>query len=137
MSTAATLRNQVYVRLAAPDEPYLAWFEANKERNDFDPAVLGYPTTKVLAAYKLDGTVLAYMPVQTVAMLESIATNPEVGSMKRTAGVVEMTQAAAMLASLGGIRECFFCSTDDLTAGGAELMGFEELPYKVYRLRIK
>lgn len=109
----------------------LEWLRANKERNDFDEAVIGYPSTVVLSA--LDHVV---MPVQTVAMLESIGNNPASGVRDTTAGLIELVKAAATLAHVGGIRELYFLSSDENTGLAAKQMGFVEVPLKVMRLRL-
>jgi hypothetical protein len=136
MSIGYELRNAIDVRLAEPQtEPVVDWCQANSSRNAFDRDVLEYPATKVLAAHN-NGTVYAYMPVQGVAMLESIGPNPAVNPIQIAAAIVEMVQGACLMAYANGMREAYFLSSDDLTAEGAKKMGFEELPYKVYRKRL-
>lgn len=136
MSIGTTLRNAVMVRLADPDvEPVIDWCQNNSERNSFNRDILTYPTTKVLAAYedKPDGRVLAYLPVQGAAMLESIGPNPEVSVQELTQGLIECVQGAALMAHANGYREIYFLVSDENTALGAEYMGFREAPFKVYR----
>ena len=137
MSIGNELRNPVMVRLADPDiEPVIDWCQANSERNAFDRDVLTYPSTKVLAAHN-NGTVYAYLPIQGTAMLESIGPNPEATPMQIAQGVMEMTKGAALLAYSAGYRELYFLASDENTAIGAKLMGFEELSFKVYRKRLE
>lgn len=137
MSIGHELRNAIDVRLAESNtEPVIDWCQANSERNAFDRDVLDYPATKVLAAHN-NGTVYAYMPVQGVAMLESIGPNPAINPIQIAAAIVEMVKGACLMAYANGMRECYFLSSDSLTAEGAKKMGFEELPYKVYRKRLE
>jgi hypothetical protein len=136
MSIGTELKNLVMVRLAdAGKEPVIEWCEANSARNSFDKSVLGYPATKTLAAHN-NGTVYAYMPIQGTAMLESIGPNPAATPLEIANGVMEMVKAAATLAYTAGYRELYFLASDETTAQGAKLMGFECLPYKVYRRRL-
>jgi hypothetical protein len=134
-------RNFVMVRLADPKtEPVKEWLEANRERNGVDLAVLDYPGTKVLAAHK-NGTVYAYMPIQPVAMLESIGPNPEAKPLEVATAVMEMVKGAGLMAYQGDFREMFFLASDKITAEGAESMGFENLTekygYSVFRARLR
>lgn len=136
MSIGEQLRHQVMVRFADPDiEPVIDWCQRNSARNAFDRDVLTYPATKVLAAHE-DGAVIAYMPIQGTAMLESIGPNPDATPMQIANGVMEMVKSAATLAHGAGYRELYFLASDPVTARGAQLMGFEELPFKVYRKRL-
>ena len=137
MSIGEQLRNPVMVRLADPEvEPVIDWCQANSERNSFDRDVLTYPATKVLAAHD-NGTVFAYMPVQGTAMLESIGPNPSASPLQVARGIMEMVKGAALLAYGAGYRELYFLASDDVTAEGAKKLGFEELPFKVYRKRLE
>lgn len=134
-------RNLVMVRLADPKtEPVREWLEANSGRNGFDPAIMEYPGLKVLAAQK-DGEVLAYMPVQPVAVLESIGINPEANARDIATAVMELTKHAAFMAYGGDCREMFFLGSDPNTSEGAKNLGFEDLTekfgYHVFRARLK
>ena len=138
MSIGTEIRNPIELRLADKDtEPVKEWCEANSQRNAFDDAVLSYPSTKVLAATNGNGRALAYMPIQGTAMLESIGPNPEATPMEVAAGIVEMVKGAALLAHAAGYRELYFLATDDATAEGSKWLGFEELPYRIFRKRLK
>lgn len=136
MSIGEQLRNPIWVRFAdKAKEPVQQWLEANKARNSFDAAVLDYPATRVLAAHN-NGTTYTYMPVQQTAMLESIGINPQATPTQVAASVLEMTKAAATLAHAAGFREIFFLVSDENTAQGAKLMGFEDCPFRVMRKRL-
>ena len=136
MSIGTTLRNQVFVRLAEPDtEPVADWCQANSGRNAFDKDVLTYPNTKILAAHANDA-VSVYLPVQPVAMLESVGSNPSATPLEVAGGLIEATKAACVLAYAAGHREVYFLSSDDLTAQGAQMLGFVPLPYTIYRKKL-
>lgn len=136
MSIGEQIRHPVMVRLAEPTtEPVVDWCQANSARNAFDRDVLDYPSTKVLAAHD-NGTVHAYLPVQGAAMLESIGPNPDSTPLEIANGVVECVKGAALMAYANGMRELFFLASDDLTAQGAEKLGFEKLDFTVYRKRL-
>lgn len=129
-------RNLVMVRFADPEkEPVKEWLAANSERNGFDPAVLDYPIMKVLASHT-NGTTHTYMPVQGVGMLESIGVNPESTPLEAATGIMESVKVAVVIAQGERYKELYFLASDDTTAEGAKRLGFEELPYKVYRRRI-
>lgn len=133
-------RNLVMVRFAEKDEPYKEWLKANETRNGFDPQVLDYPCTKILAAHT-NGTVFAYMPVQSVPVLESIGPNPEASPLAVATAVMEMTKGAALMGHGAGMREMFFLGSDENTAAAAKGLGFEDLTekfgYHVFRARLK
>ena len=136
MSIGEQIRNPIWVRFADQSkEPVRQLLEANRERNGFDPAVLEYPATRVLAAHN-NGTTYAYMPVQQTAMLESIGINPEATQMQAATSVLEMTKAAATLAYAAGYREIYFLVSDENTAQGAKLMGFEDVHLRVMRKKL-
>lgn len=136
MSIGEQLRHQVMVRFADPEtEPVVDWCQANSSRNAFDKDVLTYPSCKVMAAHE-DGAVIAYMPIQGTAMLESIGPNPDATPLQVANATMEMVKAGALLAYGAGHRELYFLASDEVTARGAELMGFEELPFRVFRKRL-
>ena len=129
-------RNLVMIRMADPKtEPVREWCERNSTRNAFDEKILDYPTTKVLAAHS-NGTVYAYMPVQGTAMIESIGLNVDVRPLEQATAVMELTKGAALLASNASCKELYFLASDEITAEGAKRMGFSELPYRVFRMRL-
>lgn len=136
MSIGTQLRTPVLVRKADLEkEPVREWIERNSKRNDLDPRIFSYPSLAVLASHR-NGTVYTYLPVQTVAMLESVGVNPEADGNDVATGLMEGVKATALLAHNQGIREIYFLSSDPTVDAGAEAMGFVALPHKVYRMRI-
>lgn len=136
MSIGAKLRLNMMVRKADPTkEPVKECLAANSRRNAFDADVLDYPLTTTLAAHS-NGTTYAYMPVNPVLMLESIGITNGHTPQEQANAVMELTKAAATLGHVNGYRELMFLASDEVTARGAKMMGFEELPYKVYRAKL-
>lgn len=132
----STERNLVMVRIADPSkEPVKEWLEANSERNEFDPAVLSYPEMRVLAGHS-NGTTYNYLPIQLVGMFESIGVNPEATPLQVATGIMECVKAGVVLAQNANLKEVYFLGSDETTEEGAKRMGFESLPYKVFRKRI-
>ena len=136
MSIGTQIRNPVDVRLADPDvEPVVDWCQANSERNAFDRDVLSYPSTKILAAHD-NGTTYGYLPVQGAAILDSFGPNPEATPIQITAALIQLVKGAGLMAYANGMRELLMLASDETTALGAEQMGFEKLPFTVYRKRL-
>lgn len=137
MSVGSDMRHSILVRKADPEkEPVRDWLERNHERNGFDPEIFSYPSLCVLASYR-NGSVFTYLPVQTVAMLESVGVSPEASGNEVASGLMESVKATALLAHNQGIRELYYLSTDETVDVGAKAMGFELLPHKVFRMRLK
>lgn len=136
MSIGTQLRTPVLVRKADLEkEPVREWIERNSKRNDLDPAIFGYPSLCVLASHR-NGMVYTYVPVQTVAMLESVGINPQADGKDVATGLMESVKGAALLAHNSGIRELYYLSSDPTVDAGAKAMGFEEMPHKVWRMRL-
>ena len=117
-------------------EPQLKqWIEDGKDKNAFDPKVLGYPCTETYAVHT-NGTTHAVMPIQPVVMLESIGINPEASPSQAASAMMELLKAVALLAQRAGSRELYFLASDDGTSDGAERLGFVKVPASVYRMRL-
>ena len=127
----------MFVRLARPDEAkqFIEWATANPN-NEFDPEVMRFPTTFTLAAYDKTG-VLAYMPVQSPYMLESVASRPGLDKRLVASALKEFTQAVVTQAHAKGVGEIYFLGTDKDTDEFATNQVYERLPYTVYRLKLK
>lgn len=105
------------------------------ENNGFDPQTLGYPTVQYLCSYSTDGPV-AYLPTQKVTMLESIAIKPGLDLLTSAQAVRDMVKGAQLEASGHGIKEIYFLSNVPSTVEFAKNNGFEEMPYKVLRMKL-
>jgi N-acetylglutamate synthase-like GNAT family acetyltransferase len=136
-SVGKILREEISLRSATPEDvPKLTeWLEARKTRNQFDPAILKYPSLEVVACHT-NGTTHAFVPTQTVTMLESVGTNPESSSQQVAHSLVLAVKAIEFMAHRSGQRELYFLASDTNTAKGAEHLGFEELDMKVFRKRL-
>ena len=136
-SVGKILREAISLRSATlEDVPQItAWLESRKSRNQFDPEILKYPSLEVVAAHT-NGTVFVYLPVQSVAMLESVAVNPESSPHEIAHALVLAVKAIEYQAHRAGQREAYFLASDANTAKGAEHLGFEEVEMKVFRKRL-
>jgi hypothetical protein len=114
------------------------FFEWAKESvvNEFDPEVAKFKSSYTWCAYDQDGP-LVYQTIQRPLMLESVASRP--GSTKQQIAIAmrELTQNAITQAHLSGAGEIYYLGSDDPTNDMATSQVFTELPYKVYRLKIK
>ncbi len=132
-----SIESQLPVSIAPRDDPQAReWLEANKERNAFDPDILSYPCTLVLKVEDAE-KVRGYMPIQNACMIESIGLNSKLSPMEAAEAVMNMIAAALKLGHDIGLREAYFLSSDEVTARGAEAMGFKKMPYDLYRLKIE
>ena len=98
-----------------------------------DDTFLNYPSTTVLVAE--DGIDSVYMPVQTVYFMETM------GYLKGTSNITlakAMKQFVSILvweSRRAGHGELYFVGNKEETNTFAMNNGFEELPYKVFRLK--
>lgn len=103
--------------------------------NEYDPAVITFPTTFTLCAFDKDGPV-AYLPVQQPLMMDSLALRPDCDMTTAANAIVQLVQAAILQCSLKGSGELYFLGTNELTNAMAEKHGFEKIPWSVYRLKL-
>ena len=103
--------------------------------NQFDPAILGYPTLRVFCSYNGSGPV-SYLPFHRVFMLESVAANPEAPLRDTVQAVRDFTKGAGLLASAEGVKEIFFLDGGNGLGEMATHHGYELLPFKVYRMKL-
>lgn len=103
-------------------------------QNLFDPAVFFYPQTSTDVAFKRDKKI-GFMPMQLVAMLESLGFNPEATEREKAIALSELVKSAMWKAREKGIKEIYFVCKDDSTAEFAKQL-FEELPHRTFRLKI-
>ena len=127
---------QLKLRAATPEDSkeLTAWLSTNP-LNEFESVILKYPTLRVIASYAPEG-VVCYLPTQKVLVLESLAVNPNAGDLEKAQALRDLTKAAELLASSEGIREIWFLDGAGGVGEMARSHGFEELPYKVFRLKL-
>lgn len=125
---------ELKLRLAQPEESkqIVDWLNNTPE---FDPGILKYPMLGVHCAYNGAGPI-AYLPFQRVIMLESLAVNPEAGPVDRGRAYRDLVKGVTLVASAEKIRELYFLATDEKVAKMAINHDFEELPWKVCRMRL-
>lgn len=69
-------------------------------------------------------------------MLESLAINPESSELDKAQALRDLVKAVSLLASTEGITEIYMLDGGGGVAELATKHGFEELPYKIYRLKL-
>lgn len=135
MSLGTSVRSMIMIRDAdVKTEPVREWLASNIARNAFDPDVLDYPATSVLAAH--NGEVITYTPTQPVLAIESVGVSKTASTQDVATAMVETVRAAAAFAYRAGVRELMFIGSDELTAKGAEKLGFERINFPVFRLKL-
>jgi hypothetical protein len=112
----------------------LAWSEANKARSHFDAQTLAYPLTEVVCAE--NGTEKLYVPVQLVGMIEALAPDPQAHHAEIRRALYLTLGDIVSKARQSGVRELYFVGTDPVLNVLAERVGFEELPWPVYRRKL-
>lgn len=126
---------QVWVRPAdEKDIPKLEKWLKDTANNLFDPDVLTYPQTTILAAH--DTEPIVYMPVQIAAVLESLAVRPGASPLEFASAIKELIKTVAFLSKTRGIHELYFVSKDENVNRLAAKHGFEEVPWKLLRLKL-
>jgi len=127
----------IFVRPIRPEDTkkFIDW-SLETPNNGFDPEVPKYPSTITLCAYDKDGP-LAFMPVQQPFMMDSVASRPGVSKGQIALALKEFTQALVTQAHIKGVGEIYFLATEEGTNKMAENQLFEELPYKVFRVKVK
>lgn len=128
---------RVYVRGARPDETqmYFSWAIENADKSEFDAAVALYPSSTTWCAYDSDGP-LVFQTLQNPIMLESIAPRPGADPRQIASALKELTQNAITHASNRGAGEVYYLGTNADTDAFATNHIFEELPFKVFRVRL-
>lgn len=130
-------KRHVFVRAAKPEEAQM-FFDWAKENThgEFDEEVARFSSSVTWCAYDKDGP-LVFQTVQRPLMLESLAPRPGATKEQVALSMKELTQNAVTMAHSMGAGEIYFLGTEDGTNTMAENQIFEELPYKVFRVKIK
>lgn len=130
--------NLVYVNLSPNDDQRIYDWASQGDHNEFDPSVLGYPTTFTLRTSQGSQTIL-FMPVQQAFVMESLAINPnlnpKLANHQVAVSLKEIVVALKLEAQRRGIGEIYFAGSNDKTNEFATKHGMEELPWKFYRMR--
>lgn len=103
----------------------LKWLESNREKNDFDPEVLDYPTAELYVVP--DETPKACLPIHGVVMLESLGFNTD-DPKERLVSALELVQHAVERARQLGVKEIVYLSSDERTdMFASKVLGFKEV----------
>ena len=127
----------VFVRSANPEETqmFFDWAKENAH-GEFDPEVARFKSSITWCAYDKDGP-LVFQTAQRPIMLESLAIRPGATNLQVASAMRELTQNAVTQASIIGAGEIYFLGSSDDTNKFATNHIFEEVPGKMYRLKIK
>jgi hypothetical protein len=116
---------------------FIEWAWKARAINCFDPDVIGYPRSIMLAADDNEGPLL-YLPVQPVLMLESLAPRPDVSPRKEAMALWKMGEMLEGISKDTGIQEQYFMCKDDRVADICSKHGFEEMKgYRLMKKKIK
>lgn len=131
------IETQLKITLAPKDDPEaIAMLEGNKERNDFDPEVLGYPSSLLLRCDD-ESKRRGYMTTQSVQMLESMALDDTLTAEEKAGAAMNLMAYALSLANRVGQKEAYFVATDKNTEMAMQRLGWELIQHPVYRLRLR
>lgn len=136
MLTTRETMNRLYVRPAQAHEGQLFfdWGTENAKGN-FDPEVARFKSSITWCAYDADGPVV-FQTVQRPLMLESLAPRPGATKQQVALAMKELTQNAITQASILDAGEVYYLGSDADTDEFATSHIFEELPYKVFRVKL-
>lgn len=124
---------ELKLKFVAVDEEVKSWL-ASTTNNDLDPAILGYPTLRVLCAY--DGEPEAYLPTQLAVVLESLALKPGIDAHKYVEAIRTLVKGVTLNASSLGVKEIYFLASDEGVMKVALNHGFELVNSPVLRMRL-
>jgi hypothetical protein len=95
-----------------------------------------YPTLRILVSE--NGRPIQYGFVHGVAVIEGIAPNPGVSDLALVSGLKALVDQIVEMARSCGVKEVLAMTgkDDGKLERLAERYGFEEVPYKVWRLKI-
>jgi hypothetical protein len=128
---------RIYVRPAQSHEGQLVfdWGMENAKGN-FDPEVARFKSSITWCAYDKSGPV-CFQTIQRPLMLESLAPRPGATKEQLALAMKELTQNAITQSWVCDAGEIYFLSSDSETDKFASNHIFEELPYKVFRCKLK
>lgn len=124
----------VYVR-AATEEDIPKFVEWSGQNPHFDPAVMGYPSTFTLLAYDASGP-MVFLPTQQPFYMEAMTFRPGLTDFDKALAMKELTHALITYCHARGAGEIYFVGTNEGTNKYAQNQAFEEMPFKVYRIKL-
>lgn len=93
----------------------IAFAIANRVKSSLDPQIYSYPTTKIMRVENGEGNAMAYLPVHSGAILESLGWAPELDAEHKVEAGITALEQVEREAWASGYREVFFVSSDDRT----------------------
>ena len=111
------------------------WTMRNEVMNRVDPDITTYPTLNVWLAQ--NGRHVAYLPVHSVLMLESLAPNPNATDLELVQAIAQLVKHVIAASWGSGAREIWFHGTDPRVNRIAERHGFERVTGDMFRLKVE
>lgn len=114
------------------------WIERIREKNLFDPAILTYPSLKVMVAEERNGEAKPkmFLPIQTCFVLESLAPEPDTEGMGEAQALKLLLNSVLLKAQENGIGEVYFLCKDESVLRIAEKNGFERVEIPLVRMKL-
>lgn len=130
------MRN-INVRDVTPDDAQkFIEYEMGTAGNLFDPEAGLYPSSFTLCAENKQGPVV-FMPAQQPLMLESLGISPEADKVDILISLRKLFRQMVEIAKHRGCGEIYLGCSDESTVALIKRDGFEEVPFTMYRLKIK
>ena len=130
------MSKHVYVRPGTKEDvPLFSKWLQETRGNLFDPAVFTYRGTSTWCAYNQSGPIV-FMPAQRPFMMESLAINPDSSEIDVAVALREIFHAIVLQAHLAGEGEVYFGCSDEATIAFATKHEFEELPFRMFRVKL-
>lgn len=108
---------------------------ANAFKGNLDHRIFNYPTLRIMRAEDGEGNAMAYLPVHTGAILESLGWANGLDAEHKALAAVVASEEIERQAWASGYREVFYICSDDRTDDFAEKrLGYE--PVKCMRKRL-
>jgi hypothetical protein len=127
-------RSYVFVRPATPaDAATVIEWSKNTPECDYKAGL--YRTSFTLCAFDKDGP-LAYLPVQMPLVFEALATRPGATPQEVALALKELVQECVTQAYIRGAGELYFLCTEESAKEFATNQVFEELPWRVCRMKL-
>lgn len=120
---------------AADAEQFAEWSLAARALNRFDPDVLEYPTTVVIAT-ETDEEPITFVPIHDVLMCESLAVNPKATKLQIAQAIQKTDKLIEQLARNIQVRELYFLSKSPALTKLAQANGYEKLDFSILRRKI-
>jgi len=131
------MRN-ITVRLAEPkDAEKFLQYELGTKENGFDPEAGLYPNSITLCTENEYGVPVVYLPAQPTFMLEALGICPDADKKDVALSLRRLIDKIVETARSLGMGEIYFGCTEPRTIAFAEHHGFKEVPFKMFRLKLK